>query len=593
MYRATPRLALGIFLLCMPLLVLLAPLHAAPLTNTFTTGEGIANPLLQGWIPEVVNGTVGGIYSDRLFAPLCAQVNTPGCRSDENAPPHVVGMSVQRSVNESVRPADRLPALLLQIGYQAESQDLHGYTVQRLTPSTDDAPFAVVYSLVIDAVEYTITFSPSFRSDPDLVNQIMAGFVFTPADAPAAFVLADPQPPPTDPGAALPYRVYLPLVANANTSPATSSPKVTLIQSTPSVATLELPNATLMGLRTPSLSFSVSDFPRFEFDGMTELAKDNATSHTNPYDFVYKVDGVDSGNGALFIDCVLRMSGYEPAWCGEMPDGSTTPAAPSIYNSYIRVRDLRLMLLNNGSVEIEQIDEKTAQSGDILILQYSNRADYCWDGIVVEKSDDVYVATRSEDHEKVAASSLHCHYPDGTEDSHPIRSYIRLDSAAPSATFLTPSNGAALKMVPGDQVFSYVATESTAGPQSGVRGVTLAAVIDGQLQRWLDRDPATSYTADLDLPCRQIDLMALAYDVVGNADLGKADYLAGWLLIRGDADGDGQISEADYDAIRAADGLSRADAGYAPGLDPTGDGMIDAADRLFVENLLLHTCPQP
>ncbi|WP_129632150.1 hypothetical protein [Candidatus Oscillochloris fontis] len=584
MYRATPRLALGIFLLCMPLLVLLAPLHAAPLTNTFTTGEGIANPLLQGWIPEVVNGTVGGIYSDRLVAPLCAQVNTPGCRSDQNATPHVVGMSVQRSVNESVRPADRLPALLLQMGYQAETQDLHGYTVQRLTPSTDDAPFAVVYSLVIEAVEYTITFSPSFRSDPDLVNQIMAGFVFTPAEAPAAFVLADPQPPPTDPGAALPYRVYLPLVASGNAAPATSSPKVTLTQSTPSVATLTLaaPGAALMSQRTPSLSFSVSDFPRFEFDRLDDLAKTYGGQGGNPYNFEYRINGILYANGALFIDCMLRATGYEPALCGELPDGSTVNGNASEFNSYIGMPSLYPMLLNSGAV---QIAESAAQPGDIFILAQPG---YCWGGIVVEHSDKVYVATQSANYASVAANSLTC------GNNNPLnRSYLRLDSFAPSATFLAPSDDVALKMVPGDQVFSYVATESTDGPQSGVRGVTLAAVIDGQLQRWRDRDPATSYTADLDLPCRQIDLMALAYDMVENADLGKADYLAGWLLIRGDADGDGQISEADYAAIRAADGLSRTDAGYAPGLDPTGDGMIDAADRLFVDNLLLHTCPQP
>jgi hypothetical protein len=53
------------------------------------------------------------------------------------------------------------------------------------------------------------------------------------------------------------------------------------------------------------------------------------------------------------------------------------------------------------------------------------------------------------------------------------------------------------------------------------------------------------------------------------------------------------IDEADYALIRAADGLNSTQPGYSPALDPTGDGQINAADRIWIELYMSYACPQP
>ncbi len=65
------------------------------------------------------------------------------------------------------------------------------------------------------------------------------------------------------------------------------------------------------------------------------------------------------------------------------------------------------------------------------------------------------------------------------------------------------------------------------------------------------------------------------------------------LLEGRDVNADGVIDAADLELLVEAEGLATGQPGFTAALDPTGDGRVDAADRLLVQRRMSETCPQP
>lgn len=536
----------------------------------FSDGEGIASPALQGWERVPVQGGAVGRFAELLNAPLCAEQNTPACRSDLNAPIHQVGLTVERAASEATPPGDELPATLVQLGYQAEATLVAGQPALRFTNPHPDAAYAVVYTLELEAVYYHLTFSRSFLNAPVALDQILTSLEFRPGEAPAPFRhTANPDVPPTDPEPDPPpdpgeqrFLTYLPFITHA---PLAVNPFARTLADPPRI-------------KSAAQVFNPADFTSFSLTTLISAARQHGGNGTNPYS--YSIPGF---NGALFIDCMLRYAGFAPARC----------TGTSATQSYIAMSTLRTALLDSGAVAVA---EANVVPGDILFLNYAGT--YCWGGVTVEIQPNprrVRVATQTRDFEAVNAAALICLHEISAGvfvEVVPTRSYLRLDSNAPFASFIAPELNAARRLNPGNHTLSYSASDPGA-PSSGIQGFSIAYLRDGLRSMLANRIVQTSLVADLDFPCRALDLAVVAYDGSGNASLEQAGYLNAFVLLRGDADGDGQITEVDYTLIRAADGLIAGQPGYQQGLDPSDDGVIDAADRLFVEAILQHSCPQP
>jgi hypothetical protein len=536
----------------------------------FTTGEGIASPALQGWERVQFQGGSQGQFSVLLNAPLCAELNTPACRSDLSAPRHQVGLTVERAESEATLPGDELPDTLRQLGYQAEPATVVGQRALRFTNAHSAAAYAAVYTLELEGVYYHITFSRSFLNAPTALDQILASLELRPAEAPASFRhTASPDAPPVDPepdSTPAPgeqrFLTYLPFVTSA---PLTDNPFVRAQAASPR-------------LQSAAQVFNPSDFTSFSLATLISAARQHGRDGTNPYG--YSIPGL---NGALFIDCMLRYAGFAPARCTGVNETQ----------SYVAMSTLRTALLASGAVAVAEVN---VVPGDILFLNYAGT--YCWGGVTVEIQPNprrVLVATQTRNFEAQSAAALTCLHeeePNKFVEVVPTRSYLRLDSSAPFASFIAPELSAARRLPPGSHTLSYTASDPNA-PSSGIQGFSIAFLRDGLQTMLANRIPQTSLGADLDFPCRALDLAVVAYDGSGNASLEQAGYLDAFVLLRGDADGDGQITEADYALIRAADDLVAGQPGYHAGLDPTDDGVVDAADRLFVEAILQHSCPQP
>ncbi|PDW00944.1 hypothetical protein, partial [Candidatus Viridilinea mediisalina] len=374
------------------------------------------------------------------------------------------------------------------------------------------------------------------------------------------------------------YRIFMPLIMRGTGQMQQMLPS----QETP--ATFGMLASTrrsesLHHMFTSIPGLSPQAFNGFRINTLVSAARQHGRDNTSP--FGHTLPGF---NGALFIDCMLRAANFAPARC----NGTTAD------QSYIAMNALRVALLNAGAVPVP---ENQVVPGDILFLNYAGTTDYCWGGVTVEVREnprEVRVATQSVNFENERAEILQCRLSNGTLVT-PGRSYLRLDSEAPFANFIQPALESAQALTPGRHVVSYSAEDPALPtvPASGVQGFSVAYTRDGQATLLANQSAETTLVADLDVPCRAVDLGVVAFDRSGNASLERAGWLDAFVLLRGDADGDGQITEADYELIRAAEGLTAADPGFHPGLDPTGDGMVDAADRLFVEALLLNTCPQP
>jgi hypothetical protein len=603
MFRYRSHLLVGV-LLCSVLLASTAftavPQQSTPTAfkGQFQIGAGIANDLLQSWWLQAFEGGMIGRYYEVLHAPLCSEADTPGCRMSADAPAHTILLVVERAESEGTQPGDEHPALLRSWGYQPEAALVGGFPAVRYTHNEPAADYAVAYTLEVADVYYQIAFSNTFLVDQALIDQIVAGFVLTPANAPAPFLAnadttlpTDPTPLPTDP---------TPLPTDPTPLPTDPTPLPT-DPTTAQQTTLYLP----LMQRGLHISAALGDamqvmntlagpgrFPGLVIDSfgtqrLVDLAIYWGPRNTNP-------DRYDVGaNGALFIDCMLRYAGYAPARCG----GSSAAL------SYINMNTLYAGLAASGAVEIARStlggSENGVQLGDIVFYSYQGVRNYCWGGIVTRITTNgptrtIQIATNTQPNAYANVTSLLCQNSSG--QLVPVdRYYLRLDSAAPRAEFLTPTASEAFRLVPGVRTFTYRGYEEpiSAMPSSGVSNFTVAMNLNEQTTLLTARNPETALAINLDYPCREADFAVVAHDASGNARLENGGFLDGFILLRGDANADGVIDEADYALIRAADGLNSTQPGYSPALDPTGDGQINAADRIWIELYMSYACPQP
>lgn len=587
--------ALGVLLLGLLLasVGLAAPLpQSSDEAGVFTTGPGIANDALRGWARVQFQGGVRSRYYELLIAPLCSASNVPGCLTTEAASGRQVGLSVERVDSQASPPGDELPAYLEGLGYVHDQIVVDGQLAQRFSSDNPAFPDWQIVVLEFSGVYYHLSFSQGFRSAPEAVDQLLAGFDLQPEQAPPPYRPGDEQPAPeteptspptptTDPVTTqLDKYVYLPTIFGHQ--------RLSNAAENIEQAAVATPPDTL----TQTSGFNLENF--------VKLARFYGPLRTNPGDGCYLSSTTPDGpryscvwdssifkvglDGAHFIDCMLKEAGFPGALC------SISTFNGTIYGrGYLSMNDLYNFLAPRSAL----VTGATAP-GDILFLYYQNR--YCWGGIVVETtSSNTYVATHSQEGSLAEAGALYCYDKDKPGDDKRVLpdriEYLRLDGEAPFARFLAPEPGL---IFPGPQTLVYEAEDPAGtGVSSGVASYTLRYSTDGATITLAADVTQTSYEADLDLPCRALDLSVLARDQANNADEARAGHLNMFVLLRGDTNADGTIGENDYRAISEADGLAVGQPGYALALDPTGDGRVDAADRLFVEERLGDTCPRP
>ena len=525
---------------------------AAQQATGFTVGEGLANPLLSGWQQVQIQGHIAGRYSEVLTAPLCSSQNSLGCQSASATTAHQVELTVERATSEATAAGDELPAILDQLGFTRTAATIDGQPATRFTAPKPNQLGYQVLVLEVQGVYYHLAFDESFRATPELIDQILAGFALRPAEAPAPFIASGSSgnvpPSPTPALGANPFTIYLPIISHASalaqTQPATmkSSARLTIAQATGT-----------------GLSWG------FNREQMAQQAAYYGPQYTNPGDnYVHP-----TADGAHFIDCMLRAVGLPGARCNGAGD------------SYFWMNDLYTFVTGVGA------QPTTAPiRGDVLFLH--DGINYCWGGVVVEVSGgSVYVATHTQYYSRVSADSLLCNNPNGTGTIVPRQKYIHLDGEAPSVTFLTPDSG---KRHPGDTLFSYQGTDAGG---SGLLGFTLRYWKDGALTVLATKTPSTTWTGGLNFPCRAVTAEVVAHDRIGNVNEALGDSRTLSILVRGDVNADGVIDQADLDLLTEAEGLATGQSGFSPALDPTGDGRVDAADRLLVQRRMSETCPQP
>ena len=522
---------------------------AAQQATVFTTGEGLANDLLKGWQRVQLQGQIAGRYSAVLTAPLCSSQNSVGCQSDGATTAHLISLTVERASSEATAAGDELPATLDQLAFTRTAATVDGQPATRFTAPNTDQYFSQVVVLEVEGVYYHLAFSASFQAAPHLVDQILAGFTLRPAEAPAPFIASgntSPTPAP-DPGLVNQYTVFLPAVSRANTPVQTQ-------QAGSPASRFTVAQATGTGLSWV-----------FNREQLAQLAASYGPLYTNPGDNYYH----PTADGAHFIDCMLRASGLPGARCNGSSD------------SYFWMNDLYTFVTGIGA-------QPTAapMRGDVLF--FHDGSAYCWGGIVVEvASGAVYIATHSQNNSRVRASALRCNDASGRATIVPRQDYLHLDAEAPSAFFLTPAAG---KRHPSDtSPITYQGTDVG----SGLAGFTLRYWKDGALTVLASKTTGTSWTGGLNLPCRAVTAEVVAHDRTGNVDETRGDSRSLTILVRGDVNADGVIDAADLELLVEAEGLATGQLGFTAALDPTGDGRVDAADRLLVQRRMSETCPQP
>ncbi|NTV64677.1 MAG: hypothetical protein HGA65_14260, partial [Oscillochloris sp.] len=389
---------------------------------------------------------------------------------------------------------------------------------------------------------------------------------------PTATPAPDPSPPlggeDSAPNAI--YAVYLPLIAHD--APTAQS----------AVPTIRQGNTTLSMAATLNTSFDYNQvITGAKFYGPRQTNSDGCyiwANENNLNDIVCQqyapgypyIVGVD---GAHFISCVLADARYPGATCNK------------IAGSLINMNNIRSFLLGSGARIINTNTEQPV-AGDVVVLNYANA--YCWGGVVTSIVGRVpYVMAHSQEHRLpgYAADSMRCDDGAGNRVIDGIE-YLRLDSEAPYAWFIAPPVGI---YTPGDMSLSYDGSDEG----SGVASFTLRYAKEGATSVLVGATTERVSTVHLNLPCRAVTAEVLARDYANNLDESRKGSLNLFLLLHGDVDGDGRLTRADLEAIRDAEGLRAGQADFSTALDPTGDGWVDAADRLFVQNRMGSICPQP
>ncbi|MFV9505618.1 MAG: dockerin type I repeat-containing protein [Oscillochloridaceae bacterium umkhey_bin13] len=573
------------------------PTQSPPSDPHIFEGEGVRNPLLADWFALPSQGAIVGLYYAVLQAPLCADAPTPGCRPAADAPAHTLTLRVERASSEASLPGDEWPDLLRQQGYQATPATLQGYSGWRFTSDDPTAAYAAFFVFEVEAVYYHVSFSRSWLTDLDALDQIVEAFVLDPAQAPAPFLI-DPAPVEPSPSPE-------PTVEPSPEPTVEPSPEPTPSPS-PTTGPGELPRLTvfLPLIRTDKSVLDREEIWRTQAAAQPDAAASPMVEPAPPGSLIAKLveaaleygkleDGRPFGhviprhNGALFIDCMLRYVGFPGALC----TGTTEELA------YIWMNDLYyLYLLPRGSQVITNPD--LVRAGDILFMSDNKVTDtgqrsYCWGGVITGRdSRGLLFAAHSQAGTQHVVTSMLC---GGTSVGNTYRTYLRLDGDPPIAWFTTPNVSQAQRLMPGTQLLAYTATDPVigAGWASEVVNYSVRMVNAGVNTVLANATTDESLTTLIDFPCQAVDFEVTAIDQTGHISEGPAGWLNGFMLLRGDANADGQLDEADYQLIRAANGLTATDSDYDQRLDPTADGRIDAADRIYLEQRLEHTCPLP